>query len=328
MSALRQILTTSQKLVPPMPESSSTEPETMAAKIITAYHNDLAQSSVPEFPVTPMSRALVRAVLRVLSRRGQDFPSHALDVGTGSGIQSAVLALAGCHNVDAIDISAEAVSSAEKRIKRLASHLSAINTPFAVPAYKVADVANIPDGRWDVIVTNPPSYFCDDSPQTPLEWGLLDGSSSHSHDPTRSFLYRFFKYVVGPRLNPGGVAICTWPGIQMRLVHDLSTDCRGEAPPPIVHPSSLLDRWFNWDVRSGNKDWNQFFHTECSFSASGMGEDIMRQIKEDIHNGGCYSSLVRMANGATYFRFGVMALHRDDRDPNSFRLEVVPAPDK
>lgn len=301
---------------------SPTEQNTAVEKLITFYRDDLTQSNLDanpeEFPITPMGEALARAMARVIGRLAVESSPRALDMGTGSGIHSAILSLMGCRDIRAVDIHPDAVSAAADRFDRLTPNLQMLEGSVVHPVYEVADIDDISGGAWDIIVANPPGYFHHVPPRTPLESGLFDGPVEEARNSEKSFLYRFFKNVVGPGLASGGVALCTWQAIQSRLAHDL--EGVGE---PIVHPSFQLKRWFGWNIESASDDWRQAFHMERPISASGMDAEVLERIKADIRQGGRYSPLLKIVGNDIHFRFGVVMLRRDTRDPNTFRMDIV-----
>jgi methylase of polypeptide subunit release factors len=107
---------------------------------------------------------------------------RALDVGTGTGVLAFVLARAGAHVV-ATDLEPRAVESAREDAARLG----------LADAVEVLQADLFPEGRFDLVVSNPP--WLPDEARTPLERAV--------YEPGGAFLRRLVTGLPA-RLAPGG----------------------------------------------------------------------------------------------------------------------------
>jgi len=84
----------------------------------------------------------------------------ALDVGTGSGIISLILAARGVEKIDAIDIDKDSVEEAVNNFNNSPFHnnLSAFNTDFY-------SFSNSTTNKYDLIISNPPFFINDMKPE-------------------------------------------------------------------------------------------------------------------------------------------------------------------
>jgi SAM-dependent methyltransferase len=283
------------------------------------YREDL-RGNASEFPVTQMSAVLAEAISELLD---QPTPiNSALDVGTGSGIHAALLVASGISEVFAIDISEGAIEGAMARFLRVlggGDHDGALRT---TPHFQVLDVDQLEtlNRMFQLIVTNPPSFFqprpSDRARFSAVECGVYDGERSRWRDPKHAFLYRALARI-HLILEPGGYFLCTWPGLERRLAHDL--DASGE---PLVHPTALLTQWFGWQFSNAPtaSTWPDFYRFRAEIGDYGLGEAFLVSLSDDLHSGR-YSNLVHppWKTGPT-FDFGLLALQRDRADQNLFHL--------
>jgi SAM-dependent methyltransferase len=292
--------------------------------ILTRYRADLGPT---EFPITAMSEALGRALDGVLSNPPSRFRS-AVDVGTGSGIHAAILGAHGLAKVLAIDLSNDAVEGARARLDRLGPALGPRRGPVAFENLGVDDLPDMGE-TFDLAVTNPPSFFrpsgLEASHMSPVEHGVYDGTRRERADPKTAFLYRFWKSVDAV-LAPNGVAICTWPGLERRLVHDLAS-----AGHPIIHPTALLERWFGWEISGAPPPtaWRPFYRYQATISTYGLGERFTDDLTYDLSHGRLYSDLVHGPTGkapAPSFAFGILALQRDASAAGRFSMLPLNSP--
>lgn len=109
----------------------------------------------------------------------------ALDVGTGTGVLAMILAKRGINQITATDTSASACACAEDNVRRagLGSTIKVLN----------ADL--IPEGKFDLVVCNPP--WLPGAASSPLEGAVYDPE----HQMLKGFLQK-----VGAHLNPNGQA--------------------------------------------------------------------------------------------------------------------------
>ncbi|MEA2906295.1 MAG: hypothetical protein QOI12_3682 [Alphaproteobacteria bacterium] len=290
--------------------------------IVSIYREDLGAAPT-EFPITVMSETLALALHRLLLNPPSRF-ARAVDVGTGTGIHAAIMVACGVPKVLAVDLSCEALEGARSRFDRLNVAHSLVCAECAPPTFRAIGVDDLAleEDAFDLSLTNPPSFF--QPPEfnglglTPVEYGVYDGVRADPSDPKRAFLYRYLK-LVDERLAPGGVTLCTWPGLERRLVHDLTSPDH-----PIVHPTALLEQWFGWEIGGPPaSDWRGFYNCEAHISHYGLGERFLESLSRDLNRGGYYSDLVRPPIGRAptlLFRFGVLALRRDLRARERFSL--------
>jgi len=118
---------------------------------------------------------------------------------------------------------------------------------------------------------------------------------------------------VFPLLKPGGEVICTWPGLERRVVElSPAADIQGR----IEHPADLLEHWFEGvRVTCEDKRTDSFYrHLAAIEFDYGLGDSFWRNLEEGLRDPRCYSRLVTAADigsGArTTFRFGVLHLRR------------------
>lgn len=286
-----------------------------------------------EFPITKMSKALAHsldyAMKNIWKKRTDTILG--LDVGTGKGLHSIVLAINGCDDVIAIDINEIAIELAEARLRRLEEtgihagvQLQDNCITFRPCDIKIFELENA--RKFDVMVTNPPSYFAPKEigclVHTPLGTGLFDGKKEEADNTNKSFLYKFFERVYD-LLAPGGMVVCTWPGLQSRLVHSRE----GKREP--VHPKFLLEEWFGWKVECADTDYRSFFRYRIPLVYENLESEIADMIYADIALKKPYSTLVQAGDPSTGYRpnypFGVLVLIRDGdkHKQNNFSLYAI-----
>jgi release factor glutamine methyltransferase len=121
----------------------------------------------------PETETIVEAALSILSDRRED-PLRILDLGVGSGaLLCALLTEFGAAHGIGVDVSAHAAEVAQGNLQACGLSLRA--------EIQVGDWASGLDGRFDLIVSNPPYIPTADLPQLPREvrdfdpWLALDG---------------------------------------------------------------------------------------------------------------------------------------------------------
>jgi predicted RNA methylase len=294
----------------------------MAVTVAQIFKADLAAnpSRVSEFPVTTMSTDLAHAITSLPATSGDSFVS-ALDVGTGSGLHAAAMAVAGCRDILAIDISSHAIAAAAERFQRIRAQLDRL-AGFAVaqPKYLTCDMVDLPASRqFDLIAANPPSFFLpqDGKPaDLPMVHALFDGKRSSAGKPEESFLYRFLDRVVGPTLRPNGLMLCGWPAIERRVADSLDGG--------LVHPARRLEEWLGWTVTTEQRDAESFFCRAAGVSGYGRDDGLLQQVANDVRNDAIYSTSLDFPDPTTMrFRFGILGLRRDPGSGHKFRAVEV-----
>lgn len=277
-----------------------------------------------EFPLTAMSRAVAEEIWSC-DFSGAILNKVALDVGVGSGCHSLLMAARGFRAILGIDPNLPAIRLARTRMKRLLPRLIP-DKPFEGPKFRLFPLSldqidNAGDFQYSLTIFNPPAYYdlAQGVHDTPAAQGVyVDDSPSTFLDYKWSFLYRFFNKVVIPRLAPGGHVICTWPGLERRVVE---RDPFAFEPGDLVHPFDLLEHWFGIEIQSRRRDPLGFFNHTASVSTDyGLGSTFWANLEEGFATG-LYSSLADQANdedGKFGFKFGVLHLTRSSLNASSF----------
>lgn len=285
-------------------------------EILKKYRDDISNdfNKENEFPITRMSSAVAYVIANLSMNSNW---KNAIDMGTGSGIHSSILALCGCTDIRSVDINELAINAADSRFDRMFT-----DTNMRKPIFEVSNINNFLLGdsqQFDVVVTNPPSYFQPSEiiiePATPLETGLFDINVGNKVSVTESYLYHFFNCLVKDHLAPGGTVICTWPALQRQLVNDDDGS--------IIHPVDLLITWFGWDIEGRQEQaGNDFFKTRIPLFYPGLGNKIIDIIKNDIDADKVYSNLVfagnALSNYCPTYPFGVLVLVKDKKIENKY----------
>lgn len=277
---------------------------------------------VHEFPVTTMTRTLwegIAAIAQLL-----DHPKAALDVGSGSGAHSFLLASLGVENVQGLERCEKAVACAKDRAHRLCAALPEAAS-WAQPQFIQGSVEAIPPNnemhdQFDIMTMNPPAFYYPTQIDTsnPLDSGLYTGLPPTNEAPdTTNPINDFFRVAVTHRLAPGGIAICTWPGIQTRQVTD---GTNGD-----LHPAQILMRRLKWRIKGADDTSAADFYRYRSKLADNKSPHYdFRQYINDYLAGGEYHSYVRKLDPENHlqptFAFGVLALRRDAHDSEQFHL--------
>jgi len=265
-------------------------------------------SAISEFPVTDMSSDVAHAITR--SPASWNRPeSIVLDVGTGSGLHAAAMAVSGARTIVAIDISAAAIAAAEQRFGRIHQQLSDIaGSPVAIPSYQTCDMSALDiELEYDLICTNPPSFFRHGSvgtnSDTPMDLALFDGDVLDGQTAEASFLYRFFADVVTKHLAVGGTVICGWPAIERRVADGIDGG--------LVHPATRLHEWFGVAFESQVSKAERFFSKIAHVRNYGSDGELLKAVFRDIHLTDIYSkSLIMTDEAMLTFRYGVLGLSR------------------
>lgn len=283
------------------------------------FGNDFAsyQSAFAEFPVTTMSRDLARAIGRLPDELGRPMVSG-LDVGTGSGLHAAAMAVAGVRDVLGIDVSKAAIAAAEQRFLRLREQFDALaGRRVSMPRYAVCDMTTLVGGeKFDLVVANPPSFFPVEAvgiPDVPIESALFDGDRRYAYAPGKSFLYQLFATVIRNALNEDGIVLCSWPAIESRIADD--------AAGALVHPLTRLGRWFGLTFDCEERAPETFFRKIAHVTNYGRDDGLLEKVAADIGQGGIYSASMRMSEDLTLtFRYGLLCLRRELGRSNRFRV--------
>ncbi|MDP2433151.1 MAG: hypothetical protein Q8O33_14150 [Pseudomonadota bacterium] len=277
---------------------------------------------VPEFPVTTMTRTLwsgIKAIAKLLDR-----PKAALDAGSGSGAHSFLLASLGVENVQGLERCGEAVACAKDRANRLHAALpDAAN--WAWPQFIQGCVEAVPRNselldQFDIMTMNPPAFYTPTKIDIsrPLDSGLYTGNPPTPAEPDPANpINDFFRIAVSQRLAPGGIAICTWPGIQARQVTD------GTASK--LHPAQILMRRFNWQIEGADSVLAEDFYRFSSKLAynDSPGNGFRRYTHLCLEDGKYHSYVQRSDPEHQHqptFAFGVLAIRRDTHVPDLFHL--------
>lgn len=278
-----------------------------------------------EFPLTGMSRAVSEVIWRITPQRGGQEDSGGLDVGTGTGIHSFMMAARGYSHTDGIDVNEDALTYAEERRRRIWHDILACRA--AAPILQAQEptmrfcLGGV-DGDWsrwprryDLISFNTPAYFnvTGAVPTVPAAQGVfVDSAASDFLHPKRSYLYRFFKNIVLPMLLPGGQVICSWPSLERRVVH--------RSDSTIVTPPEMLAEWFGVTINGAPRTPLDFFTRTAEVTSNyGLGPAFRSNLDIGI-GAGLYSDFVSAGRDAIApsFKFGILHLLRDRRDINRF----------
>ncbi len=293
----------------------------------TAIEDDVKRRSswAHEFPLTTMTGAVAEAIWRLPSTH-ERAARRALDVGTGTGVHALIMSALG-FDVDAIDISAEAIRFANARARRLENDVrEARGADVLQVRFYVAGVDDwTADPRYDLITFNPPAYYHPLGPvvDTPAARGVFVDDENHL-DPRGALLYRLFERLVRPLLAPNGHLICSWPGLERRVVES----SRGDAPRNIVTAAEQLETWCGVTV-VGDRDPKTFFCYPARVNSDdyGLHEPFWRNLIA-ARDRGMYSALAhaeRAEQHSLEFGFGVLHLIRDSDDDDLFRQVLEPA---
>jgi SAM-dependent methyltransferase len=289
-----------------------------------------SEASGREFPVSTMSKTLAH-VIDQLAAPAEGEPTYALDVGTGTGIHAFILYGKG-FPVVATDCNEEAVQLAYRHASKAGIQCQKVDQGKLAAAVKssrkfpreivfatvpLQDLANqVGTGiKFSPITFNPPGFFFLENTDrsSPVAVGVYASPVSQALDRGASLLFQFFDQVVFPLLKPGGDVICTWPGLERRVVElSPAVEIRGN----VEHPADLLEHWFE-DVRvtCEDKRTDPFYRRLASIEFDyGLGDSFWRNLEEGLRDPRCYSRLVTAADGRmggrTTFRFGVLHLRR------------------
>ena len=267
-----------------------------------------------EFPLTDMSRALAQEIWRLPPAGSRQDCSAAVDVGTGTGVHAILMAARGYAPVYAIDANVDATRLAASRARRLLAPHHAQHITFIPESLDTSEHTAIT--AVSLATFNPPSFydFGEADTNTPAFTGVyVDHGWRHFLEPERSFVYRFFRHVVLPRLAIGGHAILTWPGIERRLVEDMGMGT-GAAQP--VSPAILLRHWFDVDVSGSSLNSREFFSRRAMIRSDyGLGHAFWANLYMGATRG-VYSRLVDMQSQPVVFPYGLLHLVR--RSPTAF----------
>jgi SAM-dependent methyltransferase len=265
-------------------------------------------SSISEFPVTDMSSEVAHAITRLPPFWNRP-ESVVLDVGTGSGLHAAAMAVNGARTIIAIDISPAAIAAAEQRFGRIHQQLSdLVGSPVAIPSYQICDMSALDlELEYDLICTNPPSFFrhgrVGTSSDTAMDLALFDGDVLDGQTAEASFLYRFFANVVTKHLAVGGTVICGWPAIERRIADDIYGR--------LVHPTTRLHEWFGFAFESQIPNAERFFSKTAHVRNYGNDGELLNAVFRDIHLTDIYSkSLIITDEAMLTFRYGVLGLSK------------------
>jgi len=289
-----------------------------------------SEASEREFPISTMSKTLAH-VIEELAAPAEGEPTYALDVGTGTGIHAFILQGKG-FSVIATDCNEEAVQLAYRHASKAGIQCRKVDRGLLAAAVKssrkspreivfatvsLQDLANQvgTDIRFSPITFNPPGFFFlgNTERSSPVAVGVYASPVTQASDRRASLLFQFFDQVVFPLLKPGGDVICTWPGLERRVVElSPAAEIRGK----VEHPAALLEHWFE-DVCVSCEDrrTDAFYSRLAAIEFDyGLGDSFWRNLEEGLRDPRCYSRLVTAADatmgGRTTFRFGVLHLRR------------------
>lgn len=292
---------------------SQTTPECRAnvraqMTVTEIFREDLKcfSSTISEFPVTDMSADVAYAITRLPASWNRP-GSVVLDVGTGSGLHAAAMAVSGARTIIAIDISPAAIAAAERRFGRIHQQLSALaGSPVAIPSFQIKDMSVLDLGlEYDLICTNPPSFFrrgpVGTSSDILMDLALYDGDVLDGQTAEKSFLYRFFADVVQEHLAVGGRVFCGWPAIERRIADG--------SEGRLVHPATRLSEWFGVVFEDRVPDAERFFSKTAHVRSYGNDGGFLKAVFRDIRLDDVYSKSLVMTDGAMLtFRYGVLGL--------------------
>lgn len=292
----------------------------------TAIEDDVARglSFTHEFPLTAMTRAVAEAIWRLPSSQ-EGAPRRALDVGTGTGVHALIMSARG-YDVDAIDVNADAIRYAEDRAGRLKCAVRGVRTTDT-PAIRF-HVAGLDDWKqrhgYDLITFNPPAYYhpLGSVANTPVAQGVFV-DDDNDREPSGAFLYRLFEKVVSPLLARNGHLICSWPGLERRVIESVHGETRGR----IMSPVEKLETWFHITV-VGDRNPTAFFDRVARVDSDDYGlHDTFWKNLIAARDKYMYSGLANARDAerqSLEFKFGVLHLVRDSDDPTLFRHHPEP----
>ena len=287
---------------------------------------DHCLSGTHEFPLTAMTRAVAEAVWRLPVPPQPDNTTRcALDVGTGTGVH-ALFMLARGYEVHAFDVSKDAIRHARARAERLGpaiGRLPDVNLgPGRQPSrvrFSISGVDAFKEShRYGLITFNPPAYYNMRGfvEATPAARGVFVDDNDHRRHEA-SLLYRFFEHIVLRFLAPEGHAICSWPGLERRVVEATV----GETPGRVISPLEKLETWFPVTV-IGDRNPHQFFNRSASVDSDQGLHDTFWENLIEARRRFMYSELADTSQAERQmltFKFGVLHLTRDATDPTLFR---------
>lgn len=269
-----------------------------------------------EFPITHMSRGVARQIAKAAHLGPQGI---ALDVGTGSGVHAIVMAASGYPEVWAVDCNKAAIVSAEARAHRFIDVTRSSVIQFAT--LDIDDVSQHVDPGCKLISFNPPAFYAFHPLDfnSPLQRGVyVGGAASAEASPEESHLYRFFAAIVLPLIAEGGQVICSWPGLERRVVEE---DSQAHGRGPTVHPTTLLTKWFQLRFPERQYDPTKFFLHEAVVTDYGLGPSFWHDVDVGIVKNK-YSTLLSPSNHRfgyqTTFRYGILHLRCRSVDQRVF----------
>lgn len=284
------------------------------------------ECGVHEFPVTTMTCALwsgIKLIAQML-----DHPRVALDVGSGSGVHSFLLASLGVKKVYGLERCELAVSHAKDRANRFQEYSPG---NWTLPRFILGCVEAVPSSnelpdQFDIMTMNPPAFFSSTelNISSPLDSGLYTSSQPTNDNPNPANpINDFFKLAVSQRLAPGGIAICTWPGIQTRQV----TDGEDNA----LHPAKILMRRFNWKINGADVvSAKDFYRYRSKLTYNDLSLNEFRLDTNFFIEEGKYHPYVKRHDTEYQheptFTFGVLAIRRDMHVSDMFHLIDINLP--
>ena len=318
---------------------SAVENEKTLEKICQSVEEDIKNEKsrgddIKEFPLTAMSRGVSEAIWRVdyAPVMPIDDAGRALDVGTGSGIHAFVMSKKGFSHVTAIDVNEKAIKLAHARAERLGFSAS-LATPthggnepqILFMSSDLERIATLSAESYALIAFNPPAYYPIASVDftSPVTRGVyVDGCEKYD-DHKQSHLYRFFKHVVLKLVADGGHVICSWPGLERRVVEGNPDAIKPGSP---VLPTILLRKWLNFEFVNDYRDLDQFYNQTATIRDYGLGRTFLRNLLTSIERG-YYSRLLcpvdRQQHGDATFRFGILHLVCESRSKRCFRIADI-----